>query len=309
MPQANSKKKGGSAPAAEPETQKTHTLPNLVKSLGTSTEEEVRHYTEGMSKEELTYEGTRVGTERIDTDAARLYGIASSFFKTATDDQLNALMGVSADHVRVGAWAAFQGSQLYEALQKNKRKGGGTKEQLAIVAEKARSQAMVRRKALRTGLSVLAAGDDALLAQIDHANGTAKEPKSLSEALSALADVGEQMLQKPSAGLKLRLAKSRLTKAMLDQDRALATQVRETGDEAQAVLVGGEISQSTVDYWDGINLFLLGSLIDVFESGHALDPAIPRLNPIALLSYYSRRRTAKQAPATPEKPAGAEKPA
>ena len=309
MPQANNKKKGGDAPAAEPETQQTHTLPNLVKSLGTSTEEEVGHYIEGMSKEELTYEGSRVGTERIDTDAARLYGIASAFFKTATEDQLNALMGVSVDHVRVGAWAALQGSQRYEALQKNKRKGGATKEQLAIAAEKVRSQAMMRRKALRTGLRVLAAGDETLLAKIDHANGTAKEPKSLAEALSALAAVGDQMLHKPSASLKLRLAKSRLTKAMLDNDRALAAQVRETGEEAQGVVAGGDVSQSSVDYWDGINLFLLGSLMDVFESGHALDPEIPRLNPIALMSYYSRKRTSKPAPTTEEKPAGGGKPA
>lgn len=309
MPQANNKKKGGDAPAATPETQQTHTLSNLVKSLGTSTEEELKEYIKGKSKEDLTYEGTRVGTERIDTDAARIYGIASVFFKTATEDQLDALMGVSLDHVRVGAWAALQGSQRFEALQKNKRKGGATKEQLAIAADKVRSLAMARRKALRTGLSVLAAGDEALLAKIDHANGTAKEPKLLADALSGLADVGQQILDKPGPSLKLRLAKSRLTKAMLDQDRALAAQVRETGEEAQAVVAGGDVSQSSVDYWDGINLFLLESLMDVFECGNALDPGIPRLHPKALATYFSRRGSSKQAPGTEEGPAGGGKPA
>ncbi|MFO0588743.1 MAG: hypothetical protein U0441_14430 [Polyangiaceae bacterium] len=290
--------KGGDAIAAAPETTKTYTLPNLVKKLGPSKKEEVDHYIEGLDKDELTYEGSRVSTERIDTDAARLYGRAADFLKSATEEQQDALMGVSPDYVRVGVWAALQGSQAFEALQKTKRSTGGTKEQLAIAAEKVRVQAMARRKALRSGLEALAAGDRALLARIDHANGTAKEPKTLAEALSALADIGESLLHKPSPSLTVRLKNARLTKEMLEKDRALASKAREVGEEAEGVVGsdGDQVTQSNVDRWDGINLFLLGNLIRVFEAGHAQDPEIPRLSPITLFNYFSRRNTGAKEP-------------
>lgn len=99
-----------------PEETKTHTLPELVKELGEATEEEVAHYIEGKTDAELIEEGADVGTTRIDTDAARLYGLASDFFKKATPEQRGAVMGVSPAYLRVGAWAALQGSLQYEAL-------------------------------------------------------------------------------------------------------------------------------------------------------------------------------------------------
>lgn len=304
MPRDHKTKKtngnGAAAGATAPDEKKTYTLPNLVKRLGPATKEEVDHYIEGLSKDDLTFEGTRVSTERIDTDAARLYGRAADFLKAATEEQLDALMGVSIEHVRVGVWAALQGSQAYEALQKSKRAGGSTKEQLALAAAKVREQAMARRRALRSGLDVLAAGDAALLARIDHANGNAKEPKNLSDALVALAEIGESLLDKPSPGQKVRLQHSRLTKEMLTKDRALAVKAREAGEEAEGVVGGDDVTQSKVDTWDGINLFLLGNLIRVFETGHAQDPEIPRLSPITLYTYFSRRSTAPKTD-SPEK--------
>jgi hypothetical protein len=68
-----------------------------------------------------------------------------------------------------------------------------------------------------------------------------------------------------------------------------------------------EVAQADVDYWDGINLALLGQLIDLFEAGHQTDPTVPRLVSIALRSYFSPNKKAKPAPATkptPEKPTG-----
>lgn len=295
MPNEHSKKKGGSAPAGSAAQPVTYTLPGIVKSLGAATEAEVAHYTEGTTKADLITEGARVGTSRIDTDTARLYGIAADFLKKANPEQLDALMGVSLEMIRVAAWAAQKGSSNFEALQKAKRKGGGDKEQLAVAADKVRTQAMQRRTALRRGLRALAAGDAALLARIEHANGTAEEPKTLADGLSSLVEVAEDILKKPSDSMKVRLKDARLSKAMLDQDRALATKARAAGEEAQGVVGGGEVSQADVDYWDGINLFLLGNIMGVFDSGNTLDPSIPRLSPNALFSYYSRRRPSSKA--------------
>ena len=297
MPDRNTKTKGGAAIAESSSEPTTYTLPSLVKRLGAATEKDVEHYLEGVTKADLIAEGKRVGTDRIDTDTARLYGIAADFFDKASEEQLDALMGVSPDMIRVAVWAAQKGSLLFEAHQKNKRKGGGAKETLAAAAGKVRAEAMLRRTALRRGLRALAAGDEVLLLEIDHANGTVEEPKTLGEALSSLVDVGKKILKKPTESMKVRLAGSRLTKAMLDKDAELAVKAREVGEAAEGVMETGQVSQADVDHWDGINLFLLGHVIAVFDSGHAGDPTIPRLVPNALRGYFwgSRRGAAKAA--------------
>ena len=316
MPQSKSKQAKNETQET-PEETKTHTLPELVNQLGEATEEEVARYIEGKTDAELIDEGADVGTTRIDTDAARLYGLASDFFKKATPEQRTAVMGISPTYLRVGAWAALQGSLQYEALGKHKRKGGGEREQLTIAADKSRERALARRKVLRAGLTSLAAGNASLVARIDHANGTATDASTLAEALETLADVGQSMLDKPSKAMKARLADSGLTKELLAADRALAAEVRKTGAAARGVLAGGDVTQTTVDRWDGINLFLLGNLIDVFEAGHADDPKVPRLVPIALRRYFGRHKSVAKQPetegentgsapgASPEKPGGA----
>jgi hypothetical protein len=94
------------------------------------------------------------------------------------------------------------------------------------------------------------------------------------------------MLKDPSEDMKARLQGSRLTEAMLDKDVALAQQIKQKGEAAEGVAPAAAVPHAEVDYWDGINLFLLGHIIDVFESGHEEDPAIPRLVPNALRGYF-----------------------
>jgi hypothetical protein len=291
---------GGDDNTAADEKVTLYTLSDLLARLGKATDEEIATYVEGHTKAELIEEGVKVGTDRIDTDCARLYGQVADFFDRASEAQLDALIGVSPDMLRAAVSAGNRGSQLASQLHRGKKETGAGKVERAATAAEVREKGVAYRKSLRAGLSTLAAGDKKLLAAVDGAAGTLE---NLPDALDGLVKVGRRMLKKPGPALAQRLAKSRLTAAKLDEIEKLAEDIRTKGDAADAVAGHGEVSQSEVDYWDGINLFLLGAFIDIFDAGHAIDPTIPRLSPISLRNYYRPSRSSAAAP-TEQPPVG-----
>lgn len=287
--------KGGkpatSAPEEEDETESIYTLPELGARLGAATQAEVDSYTAGMAKADLIQTGAEVATRRIDKDSARLYGIAADFFDKADEDQLDGLLGVSKDMLRVAVWAANEGSHRAEARGKGVQKAGTSKQVRVDQAASVRDKALARRKALRAGLRALAAGQQSVLGAIEVAYGNIASPKAIGDSLDALVKIGRSMLKDGDASLKARLAGSRLTKAYLDATAELAKDARATGEVANAVAGVTGVSQTEVDYWDGINLYFLSTFVDVFEAGNQVDPTIPRLVPISLRHWFSPSRT------------------
>lgn len=84
-----------------------------------------------------------MATSRIDKDAARLYGKAADLFDRATEEQLDALVGVSRDMLRIAVWAAYQGSRRWEAREKGMAKAGASKQARSGQAEAVRAQRRV----------------------------------------------------------------------------------------------------------------------------------------------------------------------
>ncbi len=269
------------APEEEDQTETIYTLPELGARLGAATQAEVDSYTAGMAKADLIQTGAEVATRRIDKDSARLYGIAADFFDKADEDQLDGLLGVSKDMLRVAIWAANEGSGRAESRGKGVQKAGTSKQVRVDQAASLRDKALARRKALRAGLRALAGGQQPVLGAIEVAYGTISSPKAIGDALDALVKIGRSMLTDGNASQKARLAGSRLTKAYLDATAELAKDVREKGEVASAVAGVTGVSQTEVDYWDGINLYFLSTFVDVFEAGNDVDPTIPRLVPIS----------------------------
>lgn len=284
------KQAGKTEDEAAEETVALYTLSELSTRLGKATEDEVHVYVEGRSKAALIQEGARVGTSRIDTDCARLYGQAADFFDHATPAQRAHVVGVTPKMLRAAVTAAEKGSALAAKRESASNKANADKGARTGDAVSVRASCMLRRKVLKSGLRAVAGGQESLLSAIDLAHGTADTNKNLADALDALVGVGRRMLRGPAGALKERLHESGLTKALLDETVTLAESLRGAGEAADAVTSKGTVSQAEVDYWDGINLMLLGTFLEVFETAHEVDPTIPRLFPIALRSYYSPSR-------------------
>jgi hypothetical protein len=79
-----------------------------------------------------------------------------------------------------------------------------------------------------------------------------------------------------------------LSPERLAEAKALAREVEKVGAEAASVQTAPPVSQTDLDLWDGVNLVLYSLIKDFFEAARAVDPAIPRLTPMALRGYFGR---------------------
>lgn len=92
--------------------------------------------------------------------------------------------------------------------------------------------------------------------------------------------VGRAILDNPDEAMKKRLEGTRLTDARLTALETLAANIRQAGDAAAAP-IAAPTSQADVDYWDGINLYLVDYLIEMFEAGHEACFPSPSSTPAA----------------------------
>jgi hypothetical protein len=254
--------------------------------------------------EDLIALGATISTERIDTDSARLYGLAADFFQQATPAQKQALLGLSADLLRIGAWSAQRGRELYKARRGELLALAGGKQAEEAEAETVRRRAKGRREQLRAALLLCAGGVPSRRSEILTAYGLLGErSEALGESLRRLARLARSYLDSRDPNLKARAVATGLSVPLLNDTFALAGRADELRASAQAARPAASVSQREVDRWDGINLTLLTHLLDVFDAGRLVDPSIPRLLPVSLRTFFSPpSRAPKKKPDEPGGP-------
>jgi hypothetical protein len=241
---------------------------------------------------ELTALGSEVGAGRIDADSARLYGQAGDFFAAASPVQKRALRGFTPNLLRIATWAARRSQLLWQQREQGLAEIQARKGQRVQDAEQARKRALAVRDQWRALLRALSAGDARRDSDIERAYGRAKEASELSRSLSALASLGRSYLV--DHGHAARARDSGLDTNFLAETERLAAAVPAQIATGVTAREDAAVTQAEVDLWDGVNLLLLGCILDLFEAAHVLDPSVPRLLPLAL-----RRASVQPAPASP----------
>jgi hypothetical protein len=289
-------------PAIEDDEPTAYSLTAQVQAHGAATADEVFALID-RDRTSLIEDGAQVATARIDTDCARIYGRASDFYKTATPAQRRALRGLSMDIMRVVIWAARQGQTLYEQRRLAESAGAGRQEQRQTQAAALRQQGLITRQQLATLLRQAAGGNEQRLADIVRAYGRISTPEELAQALAELVKLGQKYAGASDAALKRRAATAGLDAAYLQECAALAGRVADQLKTAEATREAPLVSQADIDLWDGVNLYLLGSVIELFAVGNQIDPTVPRLMPISLRSWFVPSRKPKTAAPEPTPPA------
>ena len=280
-----------------------YTLNQLVTRYGAATEADVARYIE-ETPEALLVLGTRVSTDRIDTDCARIYGQAATFFHTASPTQRAALFGCSGALLRTAIWAAQRGHNLWAERSASTTASNAEKTHQQNEAQLLRRRGQALRDSWQAGLRAIAAGAPRRLDEIATAYGTAEDSTALADSLRRLAALGKRYAK--DAKLRAGAEEAGLNEAMLARTESLAAQIASTGESATAVRPRSKVAQNEVDRWDGINLTLLKRIMDIFEAGHLVDPSVPRLTPISLQRFFTQSRPKKEpGPAGPG--AGGEK--
>ena len=280
-------------PAPEAAEPAAYSLSELVARYGEATADEVfaRVDREPLA---LVDAGSQVATTRIDTDCARLYGRAGDFYKSASPQQRQALRGFSPELLRLALWSARHGQELFEQRRLASDAGASRQEQRQVQAQALRQQAMARRDQLAALLRLAAGGNAQHTAEITRAYGRIASPEELAQALEDLTELGRRYLGGSDAALARRAAAAGLETAYLDQTAELAETARSQLRTAEAPREAAAGSQSEVDLWDGVNLFLLESIIELFDVANQVDPTVPRLVPLALRSWFGRGATVKK---------------
>ena len=281
-------------PEAPEATDPAYTLKDLAERAGPATDEEAMSLVDGHTPVELVAMGADVATSRINTDSARDYGQALDFWLTATEEQKEAMPGMSFDLLRISIYAARRGQLLSEQLERGADQGETTQSRRRAVAGAVRQDVKARRNQLYSALSVIVAGDPGLTLELKAAYGTAADADQLSNALKNLSILGRKLFTSPDPRIIARREKTSLTPEKFAQAETMAQDMKVTGEAAESVRPLAPVTQGTVDLWDGINLTLYEQIVDIFTAGRESDPTIPRLGPKSLRRFY--RQTRKTGP-------------
>jgi hypothetical protein len=291
------------APEAPEASEPAYTLKDLHERAGPATDEEVMSHIEGHSPTELVDMGADVATSRINTDCARDYGQAFDFWLTASEDQKDAMPGMSDDLLRIAIYAARRGQLLEEQLERGSDQGEALQDRRRAVASAVRQDAKARRNQLRSSLAVVVAGDAGLVLELRAAYGTASDATHLANSLKNLAALGRRLLVSTDPKIIARRSRTRLTTEHLTKAEAMAEDMKTTGAAAESTRPIAPVTQGTVDLWDGINLTLYEQIVDIFAAGRESDPTIPRLGPKALRRFFRQaRKTGPKSPGGTDTP-------
>jgi hypothetical protein len=275
--------------------QATLSLPELAHALGKPNPRMLSAFLAGTSDEQLVKVGVTILSARIVTDTSRLYGVAYDFWKHAKPEQKATLRGFS---------EALLGLAVHQALELQglvARHDGKTEAAQAArsVSDAAAGAAFTSGLKLRdqafSALGNVSSHDATLNAELDTAKGTAEDGDALAAGLAALGKVLDGWIKKAKKddGLAGRLALGNLdgdyAKALADA----AADVKKTAGDAKKRHSGGKVTQGALDRADGINMMLLGQIIDAFEQANDIDPTIPRLVPISTRRHFSRKAKKK----------------
>jgi len=286
--------------------QQVYLLDDLYARTGPSTLDEVSAFVHGMTDEALVQLGARVATSRIETDVARLLGVALDAWQPAHGTRSAAIRGVSTALLRACVWSCVQAREAYVEMHDDLRRIKTARRGTSKGATSVRGRARAAHAHLLQVLESLVAGHPDLEAQVEAAGRVGDRADGYAGSIDALVAVGRRILAKPTAAIEARLAdgEAGVSEDWLDGCAELAAELRKLGVESEGALARPAVSQTDVDLWDGRAITLLRRIIGLYEAAHAVDPTVPRLVPIALRSLLIGRSKALEESAQPGAEAG-----
>lgn len=296
----------GEAAAAPP-----FVLSALAAELGAPSPALIAALLQETPDSELVERGTQIASARVVTDGARMLGIGWTFYKGASAEQKRRLRGCSRELFTLGVSEVLRLEQLLDQQEAQRQHEGSVRQVSAVAQGAAWDTALGLRDQAADALRG-AAGSLQGRAAVTESVGTADSAAALARGLESLAKLLEGWLhqatgtERADEALKLRLALFALDAEYVKELRRAAEALRQTEAAAQNRPQTARVSQVQLDRQDGLCLLLLDRLMRAFERGHALDPTIPRLVPLATRSVLSRRRSGqKDAPDTTPAPSPA----
>jgi hypothetical protein len=298
-------------PTASPSEERlpVYVLDDLHDRTGPSSLDEVAALLYGIRDDALVRLGARVDTTRIETDVARMLGVALDAWNPPKGSRSEALRGVSSALLRACVWSCVQAREAYFDMHDDLRRIKAARKGARKGASSVRGRARTVHAQLLQVLASVVQGNADLEAKVEAAGRIGDRGDAHAGSIDALVAIARSVVAKPSPSVRVRLAgdEAGVTEDWLDACAELAAELRKLGTEGGAPLVTPAVSQADVDLWDGRTITLLRRIMGLYEAANAIDPSVPRLVPIALRTLLvpaKRRSSEPEAPAEPAPPGG-----
>ncbi len=253
----------------------------LSAHLGASTVADVRLLTEAYTDAELVEIGNDFATTRLTSDALRILGVATEFFEKAPAADVGAV-DLSAEVVRIGAWAAAEDARTDEVLRSTKASAkalaAGDVAKAEATLEQARNEKKKFSETLRSVGQRTATEAVITHAFAPAAHGEASRGPDVS--LVILAKEGLALLASTEANIQRRAAFYRLTATRVAAVEKLAKEAK----SAAKVLAAPKViaTQEQVDWWDGATYVILQMIVRAFQAARATAPKVPSVDFVSL---------------------------
>lgn len=287
-----------------------HTAASLVERHGASDRETIQSYVWGLSTHELYARGRRVTSPSLVKAGVSILGEASDFILVASPAQKALLASIDGRFLSAAASLLREVEVVHGQLSRRQDARKSRRGAKQTAQDKLMTEGRARRDLYRANLVACSGDDAAWKGRIEDACSSVQTPAELADSLDALAQEGAALL---------RHIKSEKRPCALDDDyiaaiKASATALRDGTADSRGVESKLGVQRGDLDWWEGVGVWFLKTLRDVFVKAHGIDPGVPKLNPGALRSVIAsntlRKRkddgadeeTTEPAPEEPPKP-------
>jgi hypothetical protein len=272
------------------------TLEQLAQKLGPPSPEAVRAMETAQTTEQFVQLGAKIGSDRVATDARRIYGKAYEWASGPGKERK--VRGFSMETLRVGVHLAMQLEEKFRAVNAGVTGGSGAQGVRKAAATTAREAGMTLRNEALTALKGVAGGDAERITMVETAAVVIAEYTDIAASLTNLAGLVRTFVGSPDPGVSTRAKMATLDEDYARELEAGAALVLKTGNEAAAPRTG-TTNQRELDRMDGINLHVLAEVIHAFDAANEKYADVPRLVPISTRRLLGKRNRKAAAVAQP----------
>lgn len=253
----------------------------------------------GSAEVDIIDQGKRSVPRRVIDDAFDLYGKAWEFIKRTAESSASAVRGCSKELIVLAARQAVLLDDLLTRQELQAREYAEAKDKTRQRLQDAFNRAVKLRDQARRVLAKLSGTDDDLKAEINFAAMTEDSDAAIQEALNRLSQFGRRLL---SDGDPVRCQRVRLygvDEAYLQMLDAVSAELSLTEQQFEKLAEHESQADLKINWCAGVNLILMGQVIEAFMAANDVDPSVPFLRPVHH-EHLVRRLSMLPAPPPPQ---------
>ncbi len=278
-----------------------HSPASLVARFGRCDRTIVVAYLLGMSEPETIELAAGIAASRIVHDGTRLFGEASDFLATASDEQRALVEPVNDEFMAAAATCLATVDTLDGRVERRKARRAATQRASEDESDKALAAARSRRKLYQKKIVAMAGGDSTWKKRINAACGGAPTLGAMAASIDTLVTEGRELAKQAAAKGGRAIVRAPVFEAMT----AYAESLRATAKRTDGVASTLGTKKGELAWWGGACVWFLQTAVEMFRAAHEVDPRVPSLSFVSLRTALAPQPTPakrKPAPARPADP-------